>query len=484
MAQERSSVANFEQTSMGALGARVLIAELAVLLGIGIYSISNVLAPTLIASTVDPLTNLLIIGGLVGTAVVVSIANFVFELIYYRGHTKARRTRVWILALVAIAGAIGITFIWWLAILFVGIMGLPAWVLSERNLFLSLRTRRRAKIFVAIGIIGLGLLGSSAIAFYVNADTYLTTSYVPVGAVLYLWYSARPNAVAGWNSTSSPGGGATVDVPSTGYYTSDNTSTFATQIREMQSAGISFAVVSWWGWGGGTENDAINQATFDLFNYLRATHSTFKVALMVDAYTDAPNYKAIYTYVYDQFAGPYSQWYFNWQGKPLLLFFNPLYPSYDNSSFTVRTIGNRPNPVEWIFWDAPSNFFVGQAGSGVNHNDDLGTPVVANSPLAVDPFGVNDGEVTIVPRIDSYFNYKENYQGGYMRFDPSLGMGLYQEEWKSARAQHAKLVIIYSWNEYHERTEIEPHTDYTAKNLSSDYLLNITATYASELPGH
>ena len=79
-----------------------------------------------------------------------------------------------------------------------------------------------------------------------------TGAHTPVGAVLYLWYGFSSNRTGGlgspgWNSSTCPGGGAVVDKPNLGYYVSDSNQTFKTQISEMQGAGLSFAVVSWWG---------------------------------------------------------------------------------------------------------------------------------------------------------------------------------------------------------------------------------------------
>jgi len=270
----------------------------------------------------------------------------------------------------------------------------------------------------------------------------------PVGAVLYLWYGSANTTMSGlgspgWNSTSTPGGGAVVDEPVLGYYSSDNASTFAWQIKEMQSAGLSFAIVSWWGPYAMGESAAINNATLHLFQYLKETDSSFKIAIMADAYLQPSQqnntaYQSIYDYVYDSFVGPFNQWYFSWNGKPLLLFFNPMYPTYSNSSYTIRTIGNRPNQVEWSFWDAQAQYLTSEAGSGVNASNDIGNPVIST-----------DGEVTIVPRIDSYYNYEFGYQGGYMRFDPSLTQGLYQAQlnYVLSESSSVRLVIIYSWNE-------------------------------------
>jgi hypothetical protein len=307
-----------------------------------------------------------------------------------------------------------------------------------------------------------------------------TRSSIPVGAVLYLWYGNASTGTGGlgspgWNSSISPGGGVVVDQPTIGYYVSDSNETFAAQISEMQSAGISFAVVSWWGPSSTGENGAINKATLDLFRYLAATRSDFKVAIMVDAYEGDSNLSASqfaqdYNYVSSTFVQPFGQWYFDWQRKPLLMFFNPIIPNNPyNPNYTIRSIGNRPNPTQWTFWDAPASYLNSQAGSGVNATNDEGNPVISS-----------DGEVTIVPRIDSYHN--AGSQGGsYLRFDPTLATGLYSEQWSYVLRSQVKLVIIYSWNEYYERSEIEPHYDYTNSTVSPSYLLDLTSRYTSNL---
>jgi hypothetical protein len=299
----------------------------------------------------------------------------------------------------------------------------------------------------------------------------------PVGAFLYLWYGEPTSGVGGlgspgWNSTSCPGGGVVVDPPVAGYYASDSNKTFKLQVNEMIGAGITFAVVSWWGPFSTGEAGAINNATLNLFKYLESSNSKFQVAVMVDSFPGVcgsslpgASMSQIYAYVQGKFASPYAKWYFNWDKKPLLLFFNPLQPG-SNDNFTVRTIGNRPNAVDWTFWDAPANFSAGGGGTGVNISNDVGAPGL--SP---------DGEVTIVPRIDSYPNFEAGYQSGYLRFDPTLSLGLYGYEWNWVIANHqdVKLVLIYSWNEYHERTAVEP------SGVEGSELLNMTATYIAKL---
>jgi hypothetical protein len=319
---------------------------------------------------------------------------------------------------------------------------------------------------------------------------------VPVGVIYYLWYGNATTGTGGlgspgWNSSSCPGGGAVVDRPSIGYYVSDSNQTFKTQISEMQGAGISFAVVSWWGPFTHGEAGSVNRATLDLFKYLKGTNSTFRLAVMVDAFPetcdpalpDVPM-SQVYNYIYGNFAAPYQHWYFDWQGKPLLLAFNPVEPLYNDTRFTSREIGNyacKPvsscpdhglnQKLDWIFWEAPGNFSEGQGGTGVNMTNDIGPPVISS-----------DGEVTIVPRIDSYYNYLSSYQPGYLRFDSALQLGMYQYEWDYVLGHmpQVKLVLVYSWNEYHERSAIEPHDDPTGL-VPAGYLLNVTSAYAAML---
>jgi hypothetical protein len=303
--------------------------------------------------------------------------------------------------------------------------------------------------------------------------------------VLYPWYGNASFDQSGlgspgWNDTSClncPGNGYVVDTPIDNYYVSDSNSTFTSQLSQMEWAGLSYAILSWWGNGNGRENEAINKAVLDFFSYLKLTNSNFKAAIMVDAFQNAVNqttawFDSTYAYIYDTFVSPYSQWYFTFQGKPLILFFNPVNMSnfYQDSKFTVRTIGNRPNPVNWTWWDAPPEYYQGEGGN-VDYTNDIGNPVISV-----------DGEVTIIPRIDSFYCC----QPSYLRFDVSLqpvnNVTLYQYEWNYVLGNISKvhLILIYSWNEYKERTAIEPHYDY-ASNVPPNYLLDMTRNYVERL---
>jgi hypothetical protein len=69
--------------------------------------------------------------------------------------------------------------------------------------------------------------------------------------------------------------------------------------------------------------------------------------------------------------------------------------------------------------------------------------------------------------------------------DPNLTEGVYDQEWKNAiqLAKDRKIdtVTITSWNEYVERTEIEPHHDATAYNHDPYFLYNKTKDYINQI---
>ena len=342
----------------------------------------------------------------------------------------------------------------------------------------------RRKLWALILIVIIIVSVATFLSFYsVESGPGAGGLNVPVGAFFYLWYGNATSGVGGlgspgWNSSTYPGGGSVVDTPAIGYYVSDSNATFQWQVNGMRSAGISFAVISWWGPSRTGEAGAINKAALDFFKFLKGTNSDFKVAIMVDSFEGGNNLNesalsSVYDYVFSQFASTYSNWYFSWEGHPLLLFFNPIYPQTNDARFTERTIGNRPNPVDWQFWNAPGAFFNSQLQPGVDATNDIGNPFISS-----------DGEVTITPRIDSYYNNRTGYQEGYLRFDPALQQGLYQKEWDYVldHRSEVKLVLVYSWNEYHERSAIEPNFNH-ASNHTDSYLLNLTRSYVASLAG-
>jgi hypothetical protein len=291
-----------------------------------------------------------------------------------------------------------------------------------------------------------------------------------------------------WNQTGNLNTTVVKDRPYLGYYPSQNF--LSEQLALMRSVGFNYVLLSWWGWGVTNFSNPksmnsldvlMNQEALQVFQDVQMMNSTFKVVIMVDAFNasntslNSTDYTEIYNYVYDNFYKPYSNFTLSYGDRPLLLWFNPLDPP-QNSSFTSRVVGNNLALAQWIWWRAPGQYFDAYGGTD-------------NPPCTCyvgEPQISSDGFVSIIPRYDDYYLYLEGGRSGYMRVDYSYSQGLYQSEWdyvigQAKRYNNVHLVLVNSWNEFHERTAIEPHYDFSNANAQTFYLINATQYYIGQL---
>jgi len=264
------------------------------------------------------------------------------------------------------------------------------------------------------------------LVFYRHIYPYFTSSKRYVGVYFYVWYR-------------HPWDDAIVDVPVIGKYDSSLESTIEWQLRLMQEAGIDFVIISWWG-----AYDKTDGATFKVFEVIEKKKFDIKACIMVEPHDDKIDYREVYDYIYDRYAKRDS--YFKYKEKPLLMFFENI-PSYVDSRFTVRTVG--VGSYDWYYW--------------------LGVPIVKNKYASV------------IPRYDNYFLYLKGYTNVTVRIDENLTEGIYDLQWRVViqKKHDIEILAIVSWNEYYERTMIEPHYDYTA-DVDPYYLYEKTKEYIKE----
>ncbi len=373
---------------------------------------------------------------------------------------------------------------------------------EHSSMKMSVSRKSQAKLAFVVTTLVL-LTFSSSFASQANslaASRFLSASIaqgeqgtIKVGTVLYLWYglnytydSSKGGLLTShWNDSTST---RVEDRPYFGYYSSENE--ISEQIRLIEATGFNFIVVSWWGWGvtnfsnprvlNGLDS-LINSETWSLFKDIERIHSNLQVAILVDDFTDSSalnttDYQEIYNYVYDNFYSPFANITLNYEGHPLLLWFNPLSPKLTNSTFTSRVVGNNLAQAQWIWWKAPAKYFDSYGGS----DDQLCQCYVGNPQIS------SDGFVSIIARYDDYYLYPSSQRTGYMRVDYTLAQGLYAYEWdfvinQSRFNRDVQLILVNSWNEYHERSEIEPHYDYSDPTAQPFLLTNSTRQYISEL---
>ena len=132
-------------------------------------------------------------------------------------------------------------------------------------------------------------------------------SDVPLAALLYLWYGfdlRTGESIGGlgtshWNTPgvhSAHRRGVT-DEPEYGFYASDNPSVIKRQLGDMQEAGISVILISYWGSGDSNldgvnenkESEAMVRAANVLLNYISTYSAPLKVAFLVEPYISHPS---------------------------------------------------------------------------------------------------------------------------------------------------------------------------------------------------
>jgi len=279
---------------------------------------------------------------------------------------------------------------------------------------------------------------------------------VQVGTFYYVWYD--PNLSVSWEYPKI------ADKSVLGYYNSCNPEIVATHLKWISELGINFIILSYWGhyflwdeWYSFQLN-----ATHQVFEVAKENITNVKVCVMIEPFnrTQNPtyNYQEVYDHIYENFVVPYPTVYFNYLDRPLLSFFNDphltpqgSYPKDDR--FSMLIIGS-DSYADWIYTDL--------------------IPAIGPMP--------RNRQICVTPRFDD-----SRFRTPPHVVDKDLCEGVYGKQWKRAidyvRRGVVDVISICSWNEYPERTAIEPHYDSTAWNPDPYYLYNKTRNFIEELRG-
>jgi len=276
-----------------------------------------------------------------------------------------------------------------------------------------------------------------------------------VGAFYYVWYD--PAQQVSWEYPKIQ------DTPVLGYYNSCDATIIEQHFHWLSDLRLDFIIVSWWGMYNQSDwHSFINNSTAQVFQVARANFTNVKVAVMVEPFNESGtyNFTEVYDWVFANLFEQYPTIYFMVDGKPLLCFFNDEnMTSTDvfqrDDRFTVKIVGN-DNTAEWQY-------------DGVTKKN--------NPPTAI-PFP-RDRQISVSPRFDDFY-VRENNE----TVDAELEY-LYDQQWQKAlryiKQNAIDFITITTWNEYPERTEIEPHYDATASNQDPYYLYNKTTEYISQV---
>lgn len=269
-----------------------------------------------------------------------------------------------------------------------------------------------------------------------------------VAVYFYPWYSSSSNRH--WNNV--------IDKPYIGYYDSYNETVIKWQLELIKDAGIDIIIFSWWGPYSFEDN-----TTKTIVKYLREYSLEF--VIMVEPYlgSDPECYNKTFwenvlSYVRANYIDQYSDIYFHLNGKPLILAFNPIGMKYNPSSdfpgYAIRITGNDIDNAGYQDWDYWPDYI---------------------NPSNVELKVRRDGYVAIIPRYDD-----THFHSPGTCIDTNYTDKIYIKQWQWILKHKDKIsiVAITSWNEYHERTMIEPH--YTTADVDPFYIYEITRKYVSE----
>jgi len=282
---------------------------------------------------------------------------------------------------------------------------------------------------------------------YSNAD-------VQVGIFYYVWYGYGSHQ---WLNEYP----SIIDKPLLGWYDGDNVSVIEQHFTWLSDLMINFVVVSWFGVDSQEDNN-----TKVVFETVKNNSFNVKLCILVEPFNETVgyNYTAIYDYVYDTYVVPYPSVYYKpfVSGyKPLLCFFNaenltdPRYCDFftnKDSRFDVKVVGGQ-DYVDWLMQDL--------------------------TPYACPHY---QRQICVSPRYDD-----SGTREGNPISDRDYTEGLYSNEWDFAlslvRKGAVDFITVYSFNEYHERSQIEPCRDATGWNSDPYYLYNMTKEYIDLLHG-
>jgi hypothetical protein len=269
---------------------------------------------------------------------------------------------------------------------------------------------------------------------------------VKVGLFYYVWYQGVYGS-GHWNGTPPNDPNSlrwkVVDEPVLGFYNSSDPKVIKQHLNWFEELGVDFLIISWWG-----PNSFEDNATKTIFSVVKEYNYPIQITIMVEAYnwSGIYDFKTIYDYINHTYVVPYPNIYMKLYGLPLVCFWNDNINMtatlanreaiHNVTGFTARIVG-QSYYVDWYAWRPCST-----------DQDSVGYPNIF-------PKLSMDGFTCIEPR------YDDSHIGGTQTFDENYSEGMYDQQWRTvqeyANQGNLSIVAIYSWNEYHERSQIEPN---------------------------
>jgi len=255
------------------------------------------------------------------------------------------------------------------------------------------------------------------------------------------------------------------DYPKDGPYDSLDPAVIERQVQQARAAGITGFIASWWG-----QKDRTDQQ----FPLLLEAADGLKLAPYIESETSADTLSADIDYLLKSY-GKHHAW-LRLGGKPVIFVFDRVIQTLGPDGWTTarRRIGNRA-------------VFIGPANNLGEINDrrrlfdglhiyslqfPMSEPHAAEAP-ALKAFydtwvksqrGLKVATATVMPGFDDHLLPDRT---GKRPIVDRAGGGLFREMWQAATGARPDWVLVVSFNEWHEASQVEPSTQFGDRELAT-----------------
>ena len=285
-------------------------------------------------------------------------------------------------------------------------------------------------------------------------------SNVQLGTLMHVWYGFDEAGESVGGRGSSHWDSTVLVQPMKGLYASDDPEVIEWQIDQVLEAGITWVLISWSGpaveslpasYSPNGVHIGTHRATQAVLNYLNGLPGQpMKAAILVENWPDEQalfgdplpltdsEKSAIWDSIHDLYQN-YEEIWFDWEGKPLVAAWMPMHMGPDDR-FTYRLMNvyqDVPLPddylMDWNMLDTQDREVFGDLVS-------------------------EDGFRKVAPRLNWWPLYRIGYRDEPIQIDADLSERWYdlQWEWVFDDRDRIKLLLVWTWNEYHEQNFIEP----------------------------
>jgi len=274
-------------------------------------------------------------------------------------------------------------------------------------------------------------------------------------AFYYPWYGSPEGPTGRWNHWNPENSFASTNVPKAGYYDSKSEKTIRRHIRQAKQNGIDGFIVSWWG------PYSFSDQALNKFMEI-SEEMDFQFSIYFEEASSKRDVVRQLTYVFDNYTG--SESFLRMGDRPVIFCYGRVTHQYD------------PSVWQEVFSQLEgrgySGFYVGDGLSSdiLTTFDGIHTYNPASTPLdkLTDEYDSASFKASTKGKLFAA-TVVPGYDDTVIR-DPGMvkernGGDLYRQFWEVARDSQTDWILITSFNEWHEGTEIEPSEEYGEKYL-------------------